>query len=113
MRGSPVRAELGPAAAGRQGSQSGRPRECCVPRTRLRRRHPRAGSPSGRRFSPEDLQPPARPFVVPGVKTVRCLGASLIGAGAELVTIEARFDGYERNGTEVVLTGLPDTVLRE
>jgi magnesium chelatase family protein len=37
----------------------------------------------------------------------------LIGAGAELVTIEARFEGRERAGTEVLLTGLPDTVLRE
>ncbi len=37
----------------------------------------------------------------------------MIGAGAELVTIEARFDARERNGTEVVLTGLPDPVLRE
>ncbi|MBL8859481.1 MAG: YifB family Mg chelatase-like AAA ATPase [Planctomycetes bacterium] len=47
------------------------------------------------------------------MKTVRCLGASLLGAGAELVTIEARFDLLERERTEVILTGLPDNVLRE
>jgi magnesium chelatase family protein len=47
------------------------------------------------------------------VKTVRCLGASLLGAGAELVTVEARFDALERERTEIVLTGLPDNVLRE
>lgn len=47
------------------------------------------------------------------MKTVRCLGASLCGASAELVTIEARFDARERERTEVVLTGLPDNVLRE
>src|SRR5437870_1299552 len=50
---------------------------------------------------------------LPGVRTVRVLGASLIGAGAELVTVEARFDRRERDRTEVVLTGLPDPVLRE
>jgi magnesium chelatase family protein len=47
------------------------------------------------------------------VKTVRCLGASLLGAGAELVTVEARFAARERERTEIVLTGLPDNVLRE
>lgn len=44
---------------------------------------------------------------------MRCLGASLFGAGAELVTVEARFDRRDRERTEIVLTGLPDTVLRE
>jgi len=47
------------------------------------------------------------------MRTVRCLGASLFGAGAELVTVEANVEPRERGGTEVVLTGLPDSVLRE
>ncbi len=45
--------------------------------------------------------------------TVRVAGASLIGAGAELVGVEARFDGRDKDGVEVVLTGLPDSVLKE
>src|SRR5262245_61339892 len=48
-----------------------------------------------------------------GAKTVRVLGASLHGIGAELVTVEARFEGKDRERTEVVLTGLPDPVIRE
>jgi magnesium chelatase family protein len=47
------------------------------------------------------------------MKTVRVLGACLSGTGAELVTIEARFDARDRERTEVILTGLPDPVLRE
>jgi magnesium chelatase family protein len=41
------------------------------------------------------------------------LGACLNGTGAELVTVEARFDRRERERTEVVITGLPDPVIRE
>lgn len=37
----------------------------------------------------------------------------MFGAGAELVTVEARFEVRDRERTEVVLTGLPDPVLRE
>lgn len=47
------------------------------------------------------------------MRTVRCLGASLYGAGAELVTVEANVEPKEKGGTEVLLTGLPDSVLRE
>ena len=47
------------------------------------------------------------------MKTVRVLGACLHGTGAELVTVEARFDPRDRERTQVVLTGLPDPVLRE
>ncbi len=47
------------------------------------------------------------------MRTVRCLGASLFGAGAEAVTVEARLEPSERGRTEVLLTGLPDPVLRE
>ena len=47
------------------------------------------------------------------MKTVRVLGACLRGTGAELVTVEARFVPRDRERTEVVLTGLPDPVLRE
>ena len=52
---------------------------------------------------------PRRAFV----QTVRVLGACLVGTGAELVTVEARFDRREKERTEVVITGLPDTVIRE
>ena len=45
--------------------------------------------------------------------TVRVAGASLAGAGAELVGVEARFDARDKDGVEVVLTGLPDSVLKE
>jgi magnesium chelatase family protein len=41
------------------------------------------------------------------------MGACLTGAGAELVGVEARFDTRERERIEVVLTGLPDSVLKE
>jgi magnesium chelatase family protein len=47
------------------------------------------------------------------MKTVRVLGACLHGTGAELVSVEARFDARDRERTEVLLTGLPDPVLRE
>ncbi len=39
--------------------------------------------------------------------------ASLGPTGAELVTVEARFEASERGGTRVLLTGLPDGALRE
>lgn len=61
----------------------------------------------------KEPQPGPVPVVVEAVRTVRCLGASLIGTGAEPVTVEARFDRQDRERTEIVLTGLPDTVLRE
>lgn len=47
------------------------------------------------------------------MKTVRVLGACLNGTGAELVTVEARFVPRDRERTEIILTGLPDPVLRE
>ncbi|MFO1011419.1 MAG: YifB family Mg chelatase-like AAA ATPase [Planctomycetota bacterium] len=47
------------------------------------------------------------------MKTVRTLGASLAGTNATLVTIEARFEPRDRSRTEILLTGLPDVVLRE
>ncbi len=72
---------------------------------------PRRGSlqasvrPGGnRRESPRDPS---------DVQTARALGACLSGAGAELVTVEARFDRRERTRTEVRITGLPDPVIRE
>ena len=40
-------------------------------------------------------------------------GATLVGAEAELVTVEARFEPGDRGRTEVVLSGLPDAVIRE
>ena len=47
------------------------------------------------------------------MQTVRVLGASLFGTEADLITVEARFDRRDRERTEVVLTGLPDPVIRE
>lgn len=47
------------------------------------------------------------------MKTARVLGASLLGWKAELVTVEGRFEASDRGRTEVILTGLPDSVLRE
>src|SRR5260221_9192113 len=80
--------------------------------------HPRMASPSPEwqarlsffLDSPATARPCGNP---PGMKTVRVLGACLHGTGAELVTVEARFDPRDRERTEVVLTGLPDPVLRE
>ena len=52
------------------------------------------------------------------MKTIRLHGASLDGANALLVTVEARFVGSPKNpesggSTEIHLTGLPDSILRE
>ncbi len=47
------------------------------------------------------------------MRTVRVLGASLAGADAELVTVEGRFEPRPKERTEVSITGLPDTVIRE
>ncbi|MCC7012020.1 MAG: ATP-binding protein [Planctomycetes bacterium] len=45
--------------------------------------------------------------------TVRVLGACLSGTEAELVTVEARFEANVKERNEIVLTGLPDPVIRE
>ncbi|MFM7296035.1 MAG: YifB family Mg chelatase-like AAA ATPase [Planctomycetota bacterium] len=46
--------------------------------------------------------------------TVRILGACLAGSSAELVTIEARYEEDREAGrVDVLLTGLPDPVIRE
>ncbi len=48
------------------------------------------------------------------IGAVRALGACLEGALAAIVCVEARFSPSETSGrTEVVVTGLPDAVLRE
>lgn len=47
------------------------------------------------------------------MQTVRVYGACLTGTSAELVTVEARYDRYDRQRTEVAITGLPDPVIRE
>ncbi len=47
------------------------------------------------------------------MKTVRVQGACIAGARAETVTVEARFEPIEGARTEVVLSGLPDPVIRE
>ncbi|MCZ6596842.1 MAG: ATP-binding protein, partial [Planctomycetota bacterium] len=52
-------------------------------------------------------------------RTVRVLGVSIAGAEAEIVTVEARCEAADPMGSmgrkrlEVVLSGLPDAVLRE
>lgn len=45
--------------------------------------------------------------------TARVVGASLLGIEAELVTVEGRFETSDKSVTEVVITGLPDPVIRE
>jgi len=50
------------------------------------------------------------------MRHVRVMGATLHAAGATLVTVEARFDPagqIEKGSTEIVLSGLPDPVIRE
>ncbi len=47
------------------------------------------------------------------MKTVRVQGACLVGTGAELVTVEARFEARDTGPTEVSISGLPDPVIRE
>ena len=47
------------------------------------------------------------------MRTVRVLGMCLVGTEAELVTVQTRFEAADRQRTEVLLTGLPDTVIRE
>ncbi len=47
------------------------------------------------------------------MKTVRVHGACLEGAGAFLVTVQARFEPAQQGPTEIHLTGLPDAILRE
>lgn len=47
------------------------------------------------------------------VDTVQVTGASLTGTGAERVVVEARFEAHSRSKVEVVLSGLPDAVIRE
>jgi len=59
------------------------------------------------------MQPHPLPRVPFGVETVRVTGASLHGTGAELVTVEGQFEPRDRSATEVVITGLPDPVIRE
>jgi magnesium chelatase family protein len=47
------------------------------------------------------------------VQTVRVRGVCLQGLEAILVTVEVRFEPADRQRTEVVLSGLPDPVIRE
>lgn len=60
------------------------------------------------------LFPREEPRVWIGMRrTIRAHGASLDGTGALLVTVEARFEPAKEGGTEIHLSGLPDSVLRE
>ncbi len=47
------------------------------------------------------------------MRTTRTHGVFLFGTEAQLVTVEARFEQAEKERTEVVFSGLPDTVIRE
>jgi magnesium chelatase family protein len=48
------------------------------------------------------------------IRTVRAYGSCLEGADAAIVRVEARFTPSDKTGrTEVIMTGLPDAVLRE
>ena len=47
------------------------------------------------------------------MRTARVHGMCLVGTEASLVTVEARFERADRQRTEVVLSGLPDAVIRE
>ncbi len=44
---------------------------------------------------------------------MRVQGACLVGMVAEAVTVEARFEAKDREGTELAISGLPDPVIRE
>lgn len=58
--------------------------------------------------------PPLASDAVPRiVKAVRVYGACLTGVAAQLVTVEARFEPADQQRTEIVVTGLPDAVVRE
>jgi magnesium chelatase family protein len=46
-------------------------------------------------------------------RTARVHGATLIGAEAELVVVEARFEPEDTKRTDVIFSGLPDAVIRE
>ncbi len=47
------------------------------------------------------------------METAHVFAASLWGCRADLVRVEARFEGNEKGRTDVTLTGLPDSILRE
>jgi magnesium chelatase family protein len=47
------------------------------------------------------------------METVRVAGACLSGSGADLVIVEARFHPALEGRTEILVTGLPDPVVRE
>ncbi|MDP6539483.1 MAG: YifB family Mg chelatase-like AAA ATPase [Planctomycetota bacterium] len=47
------------------------------------------------------------------MRAVRVQGACLSGVAADLVTVEARFEPADREHTDVLVTGLPDAVVRE
>ncbi len=47
------------------------------------------------------------------MRAFRVQGVSLAGVEADLVRVEARFERVDRQRTEVVLSGLPDPVIRE
>ena len=59
------------------------------------------------------MKPWALEFVLAVVKVIRGNGACLEAGLASLVAVEARFVAEGRGGTRIILTGLPDNVLRE
>ncbi|MDF1836480.1 MAG: magnesium chelatase domain-containing protein, partial [Planctomycetota bacterium] len=47
------------------------------------------------------------------METAHVYAASLWGCRADLVRVEARFEAHDKGRTDVTLTGLPDSILRE
>ena len=68
---------------------------------------------SGTDFFANAMRPVRQHDGSPRMETVRVIGATLMGIHAEIVTVEAHFAPADKTGTIVVLTGLPDAVLRE
>ncbi len=64
-------------------------------------------------IGPPNRNPALLPAVPSRMRTVRVRGMCLQGLEAILVTVEARFERVDRARTEVVLSGLPDPVIRE
>ncbi|HPF12999.1 MAG: YifB family Mg chelatase-like AAA ATPase [Planctomycetes bacterium] len=47
------------------------------------------------------------------METAHVFAASLMGCHANLIRVEARFEAHDKGRTDIQLTGLPDSVLRE
>ncbi len=59
------------------------------------------------------MKPSDSGIVFRDVDTIRVMGASLSAGGAERVTVEGQFTANSHSKAEVLITGLPDAVIRE